>query len=200
QVPSVIDRGVQHLRDVEKGTGNWEHGGDAVRLPGGYSSLALLALLNSGVKPDDPIIERGLKYLRTVEPRYTYVVGLQTMVFAAAGRAEDKERIQRNVDWLVNAAFKGGAPFRGWSYGPHGFGDNSNTQYALLGLHEGHLAGAKIDPRVWKEIRDYYARTQRADGGWGYSTQEANGSTLTMTTAGLCGMIIAGTELNDRRE
>jgi hypothetical protein len=200
QVRDAIQSGIQFLRDVERGTGRWETGGDAVQAPGGTTSLAMLALLNSGIKPNDPMIERGLGYLRTVEPERTYVVGLQTMVFAAAGRPEDKERIQRNVDWLVQAAIKPNATFVGWNYGRFGAGDNSNTQYALLGLHDGRQAGAKVDPQVWKTIRDYYVRTQSREGGWGYALQEANGPTLTMTTAGLCGLLIAGMELNDRRE
>jgi hypothetical protein len=203
KVRSAIDRGVHYLRDIEKGRGHWE---DGILFKGGMTSLAMLALLNSGVKPDDPIIERGLKYLRPIQPEYTYVVGLQTMVFAAVGRAEDKERIQRNVDWLISSAIKPGRAFNGWSYMQQNFGnnaDNSNTQYALLGLHEAHLAGAKIDPSVWETIRKYYKDTQRDDGGWGYGVSRNpnnNGSELAMTTAGLCGLIIAGMELNDRRE
>jgi hypothetical protein len=203
QVRTAIERGVQFLRDQENGSGNWEVDGASAARPGGWSSLAMLALLNCGVKPDDPVIERGLKYLRTIPPEDTYVVGLQTMVFAAAGRAEDKVRIQRNVDWLVQARVfaRGTGMFAGWTYKRKGFGtDNSNTQYALLGLHEGHLAGAKIDRSVWESIREYYIRTQREDGGFGYAAFQNNGPILTMTTAGLCGLLIAGAELNTGRE
>ena len=76
--------------------------------------------------------------LRIIPPSKTYVVALQTMVFAQAGDGQDRERIQRNVDWLVKT--KG---VNGWSYGGEktGLPDNSNTQYALLGLHEGIVAG-----------------------------------------------------------
>ncbi len=204
KVRDSIDLGVRFLRAQEKGRGHWEDGVGAIAYRGGVTSLVLLALLNAGVKPDDPIIERGLKYLRTIETEYTYVVGLQTMVFAAAGRPEDKERIQRNVDWLVEPVKKNKAAFLGWSYGPRGVGDNSNTQYALLGLHEGRQAGAKIDASVWETIQDYYKQKQRADGGWGYGVTadgiDNNASELAMSTAGLCGLIISGMELNDRRE
>jgi hypothetical protein len=205
QVRRAIDRGVQYLRDVENGRGHWEvNAGLALQQTGGWSALAMLALLNSGVKPDDPIIERGLKYLRGLPPKHTYVVGLQTMVFAAAGHNEDRERIQRNVDWLIKSSVVRGNQFIGWSYGTDrgiaASSDNSNTQYALLGLHEGHLAGAKIDKKVWKEIQEFYASSQRQDGGWGYAFFENNGSTLTMSTAGLCGLLIAGMELNAGRE
>ena len=98
RVRAAIDKAVRYLRSVEKGNQNWERLSIAVQKPGGQSALALLALLNAGVKPDDPVVQRGLEYLRTVEPRDTYVVGLQTMVFAEVGDPKDLPRVQRNVD------------------------------------------------------------------------------------------------------
>src|SRR5438876_696579 len=82
QVRTAIDNGVRYLKKEERGRGEWETGLYAIPKPGGSTALALLALLNCGVKPDDPLIQRGLEYLRKVEPHDVYVVGLQTMVFA----------------------------------------------------------------------------------------------------------------------
>src|SRR5262249_18260668 len=82
--------------------------------------------------------------------------------------------------------------------------DNSNTQYALLGLYAARLGGAKIDVEIWKAIRKFYEDTQNDDGGWGYSEGGlgpfGKSSKLTMTTAGICGLLIAGMELNAGRE
>src|SRR5581483_5939147 len=101
QVRKAIDRGIRFLREQENGQGSWEAANNTSALyKGGWTSLAMLALLNAGVQPSDPIIDRGLKYLRKLPPEFTYVVSLQTMVFVEAGRNEDRERIQRNVDWL----------------------------------------------------------------------------------------------------
>src|SRR5947209_5876187 len=151
QVRGAIGRGVQFLRDQQTGRDNWEVDVFAAASPGGETALALLALLNAGVKPDDPAVQRGLKYLRTVEPQHTYVAGLQTMVFAAAGKDVDRVRIQRNIDWLVEARVMHGNALQGWGYTQNSGGaDNSNTQYALLGLHDGHQAGAKVERAVWE--------------------------------------------------
>ena len=92
----------------------------------------------------------------------------------------------------------------GWSY-QHASNreepDNSNTQYAMLGLHAGQQAGARIDRAVWQSIRDMYIRMQTPDGGWYYSRRSpSRAPTMTMTTAGLCGLIISGMELNQGRE
>jgi hypothetical protein len=210
KVRKAIDRGVKYLRDLEEGRGDLEKSFVPARaVPGGLTALGVLALLNAGVPPDDPIIQRGLTYLRSLDPNQggsTYVVGLQTMVFAAAGQNEDKERIQRNVDWLIAARMMSGKDLLGWTYTKErGIPDNSNTQYALLGLHEGYLAGAKIDSEVWESIRDYYIRTQFQNGdsrgGWCYRPvqQGGQGATLTMTTAGLCGLLIADMDLKSSK-
>src|SRR5262249_54898684 len=163
----------------------------------------LLALLNAGVKPADPVIKRGLEYLRTVQPQYTYVVSLQTMVYAEAGYNEDKERIQNNVNWLIRARVMDGTRCRGWTYklvGDINSPDHSNTQYALLGLHAGHLAGAKIDREVWESLRQLYTGTQLPDGSWNYQPwRRGDGPRLTMTEAGVCGLLISGMELNAGR-
>src|SRR5437868_15386599 len=60
QVRAAIERGVQFLRREEAGRGHWETSIGAAGKPGGYTCLAMLALLNCGVKPTDPLIQRGL--------------------------------------------------------------------------------------------------------------------------------------------
>ena len=206
QVRKAIGNGVSFLKGKQEG-GHWEkNNSESSAWPGGWTSLALLALLNSGVKPDDPVIQNGLQYLRDRVPqRHTYVVALQTMVYVEAGQKQDSERIQKNVDWLIQTRIRDGDRLLGWSYGERGIvnsPDNSNTQYALLGLHAGKVAGAKIEPAIWKSIRDYYINTQRPDGGWGYSPRIPGmaDSIMTMTTAGLCGLLIAGTEFEEGKE
>jgi hypothetical protein len=206
KVVTAVRRGVKYLREQEDGRGKLEKSVVLGQYPGGMTALATLALLEAGVPPDDPLIERCLEYLRTIAPNddgQTYVVALQTMVYAAAGRDEDRKRIQSNVDWLLAARVMRGAELGGWTYGKkNGVPDGSNTQYAVLALHEGFRAGAKIDPAVWEAIRDHYLKTQqdRGDdrGGWHY--RQGGGATLTMTTAGLCGLLIATTDLKAARQ
>jgi hypothetical protein len=201
RVKDAIDKGIGFLREKEAGTGDWDHvDKGSVAYPGGWTCLATLALLNAGVKPSDPMIQRSLRFIRNVQSEQTYVVSLQTMVLAEINSNEDRQRIQNNVDWLLRARVMDGAGLRGWTYNmTAGFPDNSNTQYALLGLHAGHTAGAKIDRQVWASIRDYYVRSQLPDGSWPYRP-DAPMQRFTMTTAGLCGLIIAGMELNAGRE
>jgi hypothetical protein len=200
RVREAIERGVDFLRKQEDGKGSWETPELQYSIyRGGSTGLALLALLNAGVKGGDPAIERGLAFLRAIESNQTYVVSLQTMVFAEIGRKENRQLVQRNVDWLLSSRRIESGVFKGWGYGNQlGRADNSNTQYALLGLYAGKLAGVKIDEDVWRSIRQMYLRSQQADQGWSYHSD--TDTRLTMTTAGLCGLLISGLELNVGRE
>jgi hypothetical protein len=218
RVRKALDRGVTFLSNQDRGRGDWEHDPSGVLTgggrAGGASCLAVLALLNCGVRPDDPVVRRGLEYIRQINggdvPVDTYVVGLQTMVFVEAGDSKDLPRIQRNVDWIVHARIFRAGKLQGWGYHLNDLGtDFSNSQYALLGLYAGKQAGAKIDEEVWDSIFNFYVDTQtdakdgvrpELYGGWVYSYDRGNhGPTLTMTVAGLCGLEIAGHELNSVR-
>jgi hypothetical protein len=194
KVRKSIKSGATFLKEQQKPGGRWPYGNQFN--PDGASALAMLALLTAGEPVNDPVVRAGLEHLRTVKPRATYTVALQTMVFALAGQPEDKPLIQRNVDWLVNARTA-----KGWGYmSKSGTADNSNTQYALLGLHEGIVAGATVDPAVLQEIRDLFIQTQKANGGWGYQPRKDdagdNGPRMTMTLAGLCNLLITGMDLD----
>ena len=193
QVRVAIRRGVQFLRDQENG-GKWEIDPEALAYRGGQTSLVVLALLTAGVPPEDPAVQDGLKYLRGLNPDKTYVVGLQTMAFVQAGYGIDRGHIQDNVNWLLKAR-KG----EGWTYvmGGGTTPDFSNTQYALLGLHEGIRAGARVPPEDLQQIQKLYLTSRTPDHGWGYHAAHGTGNArMTMTAAGVCGLVITGMDLH----
>jgi hypothetical protein len=208
QVDKSIKRARDYLIAQQGRDGDWEKDGVASTRPGGCTALTLLALLNAGVPPTDPVIRKGLAYLhdeKRLPLRHTYVVGLETMVYCLAG--DDKQRIERHVEWLIDARRMEGNKLLGWTYDKSANRpDASNTQYAVLGLHEAQLAGIDIKREVWDSIRDYYLNTQTGNGGYGYvwdwdrRTIPGEGPRFTMTTAGLCGLLTAGADLNAGRE
>ena len=200
EVRKSIDDGRRYLLGQRRESGSWEIGAATVAYPGGATSLVLLALLTAGVPPSDPVIQDGLKYLRTIELEpgsKTYVVGLQTMAYSQAGQAVDRERIQKNTTWLQDAQ-----KANGWSYGRLGDPDNSNTQYAVLGLHAGIESGVRVDKRALENIRRFMVDSQipkaipgrPGTGGWAY--KERNPPSMTMTCAGLSNLMITGMDLD----
>lgn len=205
QVERAIREAVRYLKkEQNKDTGGWKdyNGGDG-RWKTGTTSLATLALLTAGEPTDSPTIRSALDYLRRWGPdqlNCTYTVSLQTMVYAAADPKNDLNRIVANVQWLERAQIKpaDGIPWPGaWTYDlekrSHGQADNSNTQYALLGLHTASEVGVQVKSEVWNLARAYWVSAQQGDGGWGYHHKEADrGSSASMTAAGISSLVITG--------
>lgn len=166
---------------------------------GGLTSLVTLALLSAGEAPQSPPIRAALSYLESVgNPKMTYATSLQTMVFCAADPKRYQARIAENARWLESTQIATG-PYQGaWAYSNRqGNGDNSNAQFALLALFEAERVGVKINPQVWRSAVDYWSRTQRADGAWGYTIDDA--PTGSMTCAGVSSLIIASGQLDAGR-
>ena len=187
--------GKEYDSQVTRGYGRWSDG-----------TLSPWRLLNSGEKPDDPRLVKALEYLRNLKPHKTYVVALQNLVFAEARQPKDLPLIKRNADWLIANAIgynNGAGKLEGWSYPANQISDNSNTQYALLGLYAAKQAGVQIDDKMWKAIQEYYIRTQipvpPTSGRWSYYNDDGAIS-ISMTVAGACGLIIAGMGLDESEQ
>jgi hypothetical protein len=95
-----------------------------------------------------------------------------------------------------------------WSYGTArgritGRGDNSNTQFALLGLHEAAKAGVNVPRAVWERSRKHFENTQLKDGGWAYryysgmvARRGRSPSYGSMTATGVASLFICGQRLH----
>ena len=198
QVQTAVRRGVGYLRRQQNAGGRWSYGGH----PTGCTALTLLAMLNAGVAPDDPQVAAGIEVLYQAPDEQTYDTALKCQVYGALlargnrqGQPELRAKLQAAADFLARAQLPSGM----WSYtATHGGGDNSNTQFALLGLHEADKAGAHVPREVWTRARAHFLQSQTADGGWGYvPLQQPYGS---MTAGGVSSLFIAGHEQHVARE
>ncbi|MBV8486936.1 MAG: DUF4159 domain-containing protein [Planctomycetaceae bacterium] len=199
EVERAIREGVRYLKDQQR-DGSWPDAYSDART--GTTSLVTLALLTAGERPESPAVRKALEYLRSFTPdqlNSTYATALQTMVYAAAEPERDQVRIAANVSWLEAAQIKPGDPVPwpgSWTYSRSKRvqpGDNSNTQYALLGLNAASEAGVPVKSEVWNLSRSYWERSQKADGSWAY-TPDNSISTASMTCAGISSLIITGTK------
>ena len=184
QVREAIQRGTDYLKSQQKENGSWQ---EWMGQDGGVTGLATLALLNCGMGPDDASVRKGLDYLRKLKSETTYVVSLQTMVLAEAEPKRDLAIIGRNVKWLEQTQIKEGPRKGAWSY-PRANGDNSNSQFALLALHEAERVGVAVEGRTWRLAKAYWEDCQNPDGSWGY--YKGLPGTGSMTSAGITSLII----------
>ena len=69
-------------------------------------------------------------------------------------------------------------------------GDNSNTQYALLGLRACEDAGFKVPFDTWRKALNAWVSTQREDGGWNYDRKHDEGSYPSMSEGGIGSVVI----------
>ena len=194
EVEQSIKVGVSYLLKAQRDDGGW---GREL----GASALVTLALLTAGESPSSEPIRRALAHLKNAaySPGHeTYTISLLTMTYAAADPVKYRDDIARGAEWLQLAQAATGA----WTYGSAGNrgggGDNSNTQYALLGLNAASEAGVAILPETWARARRYWEATQNNDGSWGYTPRGS--SSGSMTCAGISSLIITGLRRSQGRE
>jgi Mg-chelatase subunit ChlD len=83
---------------------------------------------------------------------------------------------------------------RAGKYDPDYDGDNSTSQYAMLGLWAGTKSKVPVEPEAWKRALASYRERQSEDGGWAYTTGRGYGS---MTCAGVCAVALARHHLGE---
>ncbi|HET6423237.1 MAG TPA: DUF4159 domain-containing protein [Planctomycetaceae bacterium] len=189
-----IERGQNLLKTQQWPDGSWHSEVQKDHVIG-ITSLAVMALINSGMTVRDTPVRKGLEFLRRVpsgEPRQTYDASLMIMALVAARdpAKTDLARIARLADYLEEIQTKNGNSVGAWSYGDVGLGggDPSNTQFAVLALREATDAGIIVRPVVWERAREYWEALQSPDGGWGYGGH--GNSTGSMTVAGISSLAI----------
>jgi hypothetical protein len=195
QVLDSIDKAKRVLLKAQQPDGSWKTGGGNDQYPVGVTSLALLALINTGMTPADPEIARGLNWLRRQDPAYTYEISLMIQALAAAKEGKkDGLLVAKLSQDLEETQIRQGVNTGSWSYSKTmrvGGGDRSNAQFAVLGLREAQEMGVHVNLETWRRARHHWLSSQNGDGGWAYSGMGVpRGSTGSMTVAGIATMVV----------
>jgi len=212
QVRKTIENAVTFIKGQQHNDGRW--GGQPGFNPGGgdmigdgTTCLAVLALLNAGVAKDDPVIKKGLDAVENISNDQTYVTSIKCQVLAIV--ANDRPRYKAALQKATGALIKGQLQNGMWTYTTAnngrgaGRGDNSNTQFALLGLHEAARAGVEVPRSVWEASRKHFENSQLNGGGWMYVFMAGRAAgpnadamaTTSMTCAGISSLFICGERL-----
>jgi len=209
EVARAIERGVAFLRTQQTPQGSWTFTFNHDHTLGA-TALAGLALLENGVDRADPVIVQSGSVVRelAVSSSQTYDLALAILFLArvqAESRGPDDRLIQRLAERLA-VGEQGGmwtytVPLerieedetprtrrRDFSRRGRGRGDNSNTQFALLGLWAASRHGFDSNESL-AAIDAHFRRSPDSNGRWGYV--DGAGGTDSMTCAGLMGLAIS---------
>jgi hypothetical protein len=196
-VTRAIERGVEYLWSTQGGDGGWPpHGKKGANhyYEIGPSCLACLALLESGVSPQDPRMAKALEFISTRDSDMTYELGIRANVYLAAFRhdpAKWRPFLQKDVAQLMTSTRDGSYNYVSAGDG-QSRGDNSNSQYGLLGVWAGAQGGVAAEIEIpgpyWYKVMKHWADCQNADGGWPY--RKGQHTKATMTAAGVASLFV----------
>ena len=190
QVREAIKRGTQYLLREQRPDGSW-----AGFLKHDLTGLCTLALLQAGVKPEDPAIQKAL-----VVPAQSAAQGDVRNGLADDGLLRGRAEAGPAADPPQRRLVREDADQRrkqqgAWAYPGRGNGDNSNSQFALLALHEAERAGVSVKDETWRMALAYWQQAQNIDGSFGYSAGRRGSAS--MTCAGITSLVIASGRLQE---
>jgi len=201
QVERAIRRGVAFLKSRQQGDGTWAG-------QSGVTPLAVLALTTAG----EPISSRSVAAAHSAILQIddgghyeTYTIALKAMALAT-NPAKYGRAIEAYANRLQDSQIQGGGRTTSgsWGYGKMsavgGSGDNSNAQYAVLGLYAASEVGVRISPIVWRRARRYWEDSQGRDGSFSYKSGIPLGGTGSMTCAGISSLLMTGMKHHDSLE
>jgi hypothetical protein len=198
QRAAAIDKGVAWLKKAQAQDGSFD---DAFKpfmglgnMKQGTTALAALALLKSGVGPDDPCIRAAFDFIHGCKLEHVYEVGCVLMALEArydwepphvdpdAGPTEgthEKKPVAKPVKTIKPAPrdlelaqrcveyLSKNQGQTGWTYPPAANGfreDVSNTQYALLGLDAAERLGVEVPKEIYEKAQELFVTNQEKDG------------------------------------
>lgn len=183
EIESARHKAMEYLKGEQYDDGSWEFEGHDV----GITSLCAMALIENGVSVSDPIIDKAHRFVQKEmeSVKGTYDIALAILFMSRVGDRDNRPKIRDLAARLVAGQTVEG----GWGYtcplvsagilsNPDekpklqpGVGDNSCTQFAVLGLWVSSRWGVDITETM-SLVGDRFIETQREDGGWPYRCEE----------------------------
>ncbi|MCD6219050.1 hypothetical protein J7K43_01525, partial [Candidatus Calescamantes bacterium] len=187
-IEESIEKGKNWLLSQQLEDGTW---GEPCKFD--VTALIVLALLHAGVDPSNPKLAKSIQFLKEHKWSYTYGASLfLNVALYLPKEASDWEKINEAVQWILDSQNRDG----GFSYYPDYRSDNSNSQFALLGLLAAQQQGIEISKEVIEKAEIWFLKNQDYDrsGGWGYYRDYywAPSTYGSMTAAGIMGLKIGG--------
>lgn len=188
---------------------------------GGATCVATLALLEAGLSHHNSRIKAALRVLENLPLNFTYSRALRANIYAlltsrvrdSRERSHFRRLLHADMQWLERAM----SPDGWYHYGAkakRGQGDNSCTQFGVLGMWACANAGMEIPEGYWRVVERHWLETQGSKGAWSYVKRPPdvmpklrpgdaplkNRPRDTMTTAGVNTLYVVLDKLHARTE
>ncbi|MCG3126686.1 MAG: hypothetical protein CHACPFDD_01538 [Phycisphaerae bacterium] len=176
---------------------------------GGDTALAVLALLYAGEDPRSDEMASALKFLCEQKLTSVYAYSLRAHTLALVPGQTYRGRLTDDVQWLLQSVNPKGADappgsYDYWGRDAENFGkvfDNSNSQYAVLGIWMAADAGIQVPESYWSLVEDHWLSCQLSSGAWSYRREGNEGhATGSMTAAGLATLFVVLEKAHARDE
>ncbi len=202
-VDRAIRKATKFLVSRQNPNGSWAVENEREEFMIGTTALVALSLLSAGESHQSPPLVKAVKFLKASHPekssRAVYSVGLRAAVYAQLPTAAAGNELKRDLVWLQRAMVDGGEYKGMYGYGPADgkarWGDYSNSQYGVLGVWYGAMAGVEVPLGYWKNVEHGWRAGQNKDGGWSYKPGMSR-SYASMTAAGAATMFITNDYLH----
>ncbi|MCP4758349.1 MAG: hypothetical protein GY894_05350 [Planctomycetes bacterium] len=164
---------------------------------GGYTALAVLALVTAGHDTQASPLREAIARLREIEPDGTYAVSFRTQVWASLPDRFLPD-LQRDVNRIIESFHWDQG---GWDYlcrpvkriprvSP------STRHVAILALHAAARRGIKIPRPLLERVQQATIESQHENGGWSYYIDDT--PTGSMTSAGVFSLVLVDELLAQR--
>ncbi|MBI5723261.1 MAG: DUF4159 domain-containing protein [Planctomycetes bacterium] len=195
-VEAAIQKAADALWKLQQTDGSWGTSDTyyGTEIPGARSVTAVYALLAKGESVKDERMQRALDWLIKLDTKWTYIIAFRCQALALAAKQDKKylKPLEKDVFRLVKemeASPEGGYHYRIEEKDRES--DNSNAQYAILGVYWGARLGLEIPKSYWEKAAKYWLKGQKADGGWSYLADQTNGVWNESYSSGINGSMSA---------
>ncbi|MBT3200793.1 MAG: DUF4159 domain-containing protein [Phycisphaerales bacterium] len=192
-IKAAIQKGAAYLWSKQNDDGGWDaHGkpGGGHYYKTGPGAMAIYALLESGVSPQDKRMEKALRWLRSTPDPMAYSIGMRANAWEVANRTTNdkyKDILRDDTARVIDSSLDGSFEYS-TAGSPKRNGDNSTSQFGLLAMWAASLNDITIRNSTWKLCMGHWMRTQTPEGGWAYRGNTATRDT--MTAAGIASMYV----------
>ena len=203
-VERAIQKGAEYLFSKQYKNGSWQpyRAGQDNSHDTGPTALAVYALLEAGVSPQDSRIQRAVAWLEKTPADTTYALVTRCNAWLAVNR-QSKRRYQGQLRdearKLWEASYAGRHTYPATPGMAEKRWDNSNSQFGVLGVWAAKQSDVEVPMKYWEAVMSHWQSTQLPDGGWNYRGRSGSQvGTGTMTAGGVASLFVCFDELNSQ--